>query len=79
MALTVGNYGRTASVYNLLSQSGRFGLSAEVARRGIEQIVAVARQWRESFFACGVSAQDADYVAPAILPECFFFEATQDP
>ncbi|WP_434782475.1 type II toxin-antitoxin system HipA family toxin [Ferrovum myxofaciens] len=75
LALTVGNYGRTASVYNLLSQSSRFGLSAEEARREIHQIVAVARQWRESFFACGVSAQDADYIAPAILPECFFFES----
>jgi serine/threonine-protein kinase HipA len=77
-ALTVGNYGRTASVYNLLSQSGRFGLSAEEARREIDQIVAVARQWRESFFACGVSAQDVDYVASAMLPECFFFESTAD-
>jgi serine/threonine-protein kinase HipA len=47
LALTVGNYGRTASIYNLLSQSGRFGLSAEEARREIDQIVAVARQWRE--------------------------------
>lgn len=78
MALTVGNYGRTASVYNLLPQSGRFGLSAEVTRREIDQIVAVARQWRESFFACGMSTQDADYVALAILSECFFFEATPD-
>jgi len=77
-AMTVGNYGRTASAYNLLSQSGRFGLSAEEARREIDQIVAVARQWRESFFSCGVSAQDVDYVAPAILPECFFFEARPD-
>ena len=71
---TVGNYGRTASLYNLLSQAGRFGLSAGNARKEIDQIVAVARQWRESFFACGVSAQDLDYIAPAILPECFFFE-----
>lgn len=73
LALTVGNHGRTASVYNLLSQAGRFGLSAENARKEIDQIVAVVRQWRESFFACGVSAQDLDYIAPAILPECFFF------
>jgi len=78
LALTVGNYGRTASIYNLLSQSGRFGLSAEAARREIDQIVAIARQWRESFFACGVSTQDVDYIAPAILPECFFFEAAPD-
>ncbi|MFN0313605.1 MAG: type II toxin-antitoxin system HipA family toxin [Burkholderiales bacterium] len=74
LALTVGNYGRTASLYNLLSQAGRFGLSAEDARKEIDQIVAVARQWREGFFACGVPAQDLDYIAPAILPECFFSE-----
>ncbi len=49
-----------------------------MARREIDQIVAVARQWRERFFACSVSAQDVDYVAPAILPECFFFEAPPD-
>jgi len=64
----------TASVYNLLSHAGRFGLSAEDARRKIDQIVAVVRQWRESFFACGVSVQDVDYIAPATLPERFFFE-----
>ncbi len=75
LALTVGNYGRTTSLYNLLSQAGRFGLSNEDARKEIDQIVAVARQWRESFFACGVSARDLDYIAPAILPECFFFES----
>ncbi len=75
LALTVGNYGRTASIYNLLSQPGRFGLSAEEARREIDQIVTVARRWRESFFACGVCAQDVAYIAPAILPECFYFEA----
>ena len=32
LALTVGNYGRTASIYNLLSQAGRFGLSPQGAR-----------------------------------------------
>ena len=74
LALTVGEYGRTASIYNLISQSPRFGLSIEDARKEIDQIVAVVRQWRESFFACGVSAQDVNYIAPAILPECFFFE-----
>ncbi|OZA28416.1 MAG: hypothetical protein B7X93_07375 [Hydrogenophilales bacterium 17-61-9] len=78
LALTVGNSGRTASVYNLLSQPGRFGLSVDSARKEIEQIVAVVRQWRESFAACGVSVQDVDYIAPAILPECFFFEARPD-
>ena len=78
LALTVGNYGRTASVYNLLSQAGRFGLSAQEARTEIDRLVAVVRAWRETFFACGVSAQDVDCIAPAILPECFFFERRPD-
>ena len=73
LALTVGNYGRTASIYNLTSQAGHFGLSMEDARAEINRLVGVIRQWRETFYACGVSAQDLDYIAPAILPPCFFF------
>jgi serine/threonine-protein kinase HipA len=74
LAMTIGNYGRTASVYNLLSQSERFGLTTEVARKEIEKISATLRTWREHFRACGVSAKDIEYIAPAFLPECFFFE-----
>jgi serine/threonine-protein kinase HipA len=74
LALTVGQYGRTASIYNLLSQSGRFGLSAQEARSQIDHLVDVVRHWRDSFFSCGVSARDIDYIAPAMLPDCFFFE-----
>jgi serine/threonine-protein kinase HipA len=78
LALSVGDYGRTASTYNLLSQAGRFGLSAEEARIEIARVVQVVQLWRESFFACGVSARDIDYIAPAILPGCFFFEKRPD-
>jgi serine/threonine-protein kinase HipA len=74
MALTVGDYGRTASIYNLLSQAGRFGLSAQEARDQIDRLVDVVQHWRDSFFACGVSAEDIDYIAPAMLPDCFFLE-----
>lgn len=74
LALTVGSYGRTASRYNLLSQAGRFGLSADAARQKIDRIVEVVQHWQTSFFACGVSASDIDTLAPAILPACFFFE-----
>jgi serine/threonine-protein kinase HipA len=74
MALTVGDYGRTASIYNLLSQAGRFGLSAQEARDQIDRLVDVVQHWRDSFFACGVSAEDIDYIAPAMLPGCFFLE-----
>jgi len=75
LALSVGGYGRTASIYNLVSQSGRFGLFMEDARREIDQIIAIVQQWRESFLRCGVSAQDLNYIAPAMLPPCFFFDA----
>ena len=78
LALTVGRHGRTASIYNLVSQAGRFGLAEEEARQEIEGIVLVVRQWRDSFLACGVSAEDIEYIAPAILPECFFFEGRPD-
>jgi serine/threonine-protein kinase HipA len=74
LAMTIGTYGRTASVYNLLSQCERFGLTIEAARSEVENIVAIARTWREHFRACGVSAKDIEYIAPAFLPECFFFE-----
>lgn len=74
LALTVGLHGRTASLYNLLSQAGRFGLSLQDARDAIDGIVLVVRQWRESFLACGVSVNDIEQIAPAMLPACFFFE-----
>ena len=77
LALAVGKFGRTASVYNLISQCARFGLSVEAANAEIERIASVVSGWREVFVSCGVSAQDVEYIAPAFLPECFFF--TQPP
>lgn len=49
-------------------------MSAQDARAQIERMVNVVRQWRETFVACGVTARDIDAIAPAFLPECFFFE-----
>jgi serine/threonine-protein kinase HipA len=72
--MTIGTYGRTASVYNLVSQCERFGLTNEAARKQIENVVTVVQAWRDHFLACGVSAKDVEYMAPAFLPECFFFE-----
>ena len=74
LAMTAGTYGRTASVYNLLSQCDRFGLTAEAARKEIEKMVVPLKSWREHFRACGVSTKDIDHIAPAFLPECFLFE-----
>lgn len=74
LAMIVGKYGRTASIYNLLSQCERFGLTVEAARREIDAIVATVRAWRDHFRASGVSAKDVEYIAHAFLPQCFFFE-----
>lgn len=78
LALTVGDFGRTASIYNLLSQARRFGLSAELAREQIDRLLEVVRNWRNSFFECGVSSKDIDIIAPAFLPDCFFAETRPD-
>jgi len=74
LAMTIGTHGRTASVYNLLSQCERFGLTSEAARKEIEKMVATVQTWRDHFRACGVSAKDIEYIAPAYLPDGFFLE-----
>ena len=79
LAMTIGNHGRTASAYNLLSQCERFGLNIDSAKREIEKIVATVRPWREHFRTCGVSVKDIEYIAPAFLPRSFFSEHPPDP
>jgi len=74
LAMTIGAYGRTATIYNVLSQCERFGLTIEAARKEIDKIVAVVRAWRDHFRVHGVSVKDTDYIASAFLPESFFFE-----
>jgi serine/threonine-protein kinase HipA len=74
LMMTIGTHGRTASIYNLLSECERFGLTIEAARKEIEKLVATLRNWRDNFCACGVSAKDIESIAPAFLPEGFFFE-----
>jgi serine/threonine-protein kinase HipA len=74
LALTVGRFGRTASIYNIISECARFGVTPEAAIKEIDAIVGVIRGWREHFHECGVPPQDIDYIAPAFLPPCFFYE-----
>ena len=74
LAMTIGAHGRTASVYNVLSQCERFGLTTESAKKEIEKIIGTLQTWRDHFRACGVSAKDVEYIAPAFLPDCFFLE-----
>ena len=74
LALTIGAFGRTASIYNLISQCDRFGLTAAAARKEIEIVTSTVRGWRDRFRVSGVSEKDVEFIAPAFLPECFFFE-----
>ena len=78
LALTVGSHGRAASLYNLISQCGRFGLDEEGAREQLRQVTSVIRSWREGFAACGVTSNDIDYIAPAMLPPSFLSEMPPD-
>jgi len=79
LALTVGRHGRAASLYNIVSESPRFGVSAEEARRVFDQVVAAVRGWQEIFRAGRISQRDIELVAPAFLPECLFFETPVEP
>lgn len=72
LALTVGSYGRAASLYNLISQSERFGLSKDDARREILHMESEVRPWRQRFAALGVSNKDIENISRAMLPPSFF-------
>jgi len=79
LALAVGDYGRTASYFNLISQCARFGLGRQEAQKVIDEVVEVVRTWREVFEQEGVAAKDIEYIAPAFLPECFFQKEPAQP
>ena len=72
--LTVGTYGRTASIYNLLSQARSVRPVAERGAHGNRSDRRCGPLWRDSFFACGVSAKDINYIAPAMLPDSFLLK-----
>ncbi|MCR1807257.1 type II toxin-antitoxin system HipA family toxin [Stenotrophomonas geniculata] len=72
LALTVGKYGRAASLYNLISNCETFGLSQEDAECEIKQIVDVCEHWREIYADAGVSKKDIEYIEGAFLPESLF-------
>ena len=78
LALVVGQYGRSASRYNLRSQCARFGLAEDAANKEIDHIVAGVRGWRKHFHQCGVSAEDIEFMATAFLPPCFYYQQPVD-
>ena len=78
LALTVGRFGRAASLYNLLSQTTPFGLSQEAAQAEIDRMLDVVRGWRDRYRSHGVDQRGLDMLERAILPPSFFaMEAPQ--
>lgn len=68
LALACGDQGRRANAKNLLSQSGRFLLSAEAAARILDETEARVRtQWYEVARREGVSERDCDRIAGAFV------------
>ncbi len=64
--LGVGKQGRLATLPNAMSQHGVFGLTRPQAIAIIERIATVVREWKNTFEAADVSAQDMDRVASAL-------------
>lgn len=73
LALTVGKFGRTASIYNLISQCEEFGLPKEDALAEIARMRAIVDDWREHYKSAGVDSDGMAMLEQAILPPCFDF------
>lgn len=66
LALTVGDFGRSATAENLISQSERFGLRRDDAAAVVDTMQAtVQSQWFATARAAGVSDADCDSIAGA--------------
>ena len=72
LALEAGRFGRVASLYNLLSDCGAFGLSTQEARALIDNMLGIVKGWREFFARHDVEACSIDMLEQAILPDCFY-------
>lgn len=79
LALTVGKYGRAASLYNLLSQCQVFGFSREEAKAQVDNMLEVVLGWKEFFAAKGVETHSLEMLEGAILPASFKRMAPPDP
>ncbi len=64
LAMSVGDYGRQATLKNALSRASRFGISDEEAWDMAEQLRTTVCDWREHFEAYMVSVRDSDMLTP---------------
>ena len=75
LAMACGSAGRYANRGNLLSQHGRFLLSAEEATAILDHIIETVRStWRSTMRHTGVREADCEAISNAFLYEGFFYE-----
>jgi len=67
-ALGLGEQGRLATVENLMSQCKRFGLQSYKAKRIIDDIVDVTKQWPDYFAKKGVAEGDLELLR-GVIPQ----------
>ena len=79
LALNAGDYGRAASMYNLLSRCEVFGVSKDEARRQVDTLLDVVRDWRQRFAAHGIDARTLEMLDGAILPPSFHLTSAPEP
>lgn len=79
LALVVGDHGRAASLYNLLSRCEVFGMSKEEARSRVDAMLNVVKSWRTHFAAHGIDARTLDMLDGAILPPSFHRISAPEP
>ncbi len=72
LALTVGRFGRAASLYNLVSESEVFALSPAEATGEIDSMLKIVDGWKEFFAGHGVEQRTIEMLEQAMLPSCFF-------
>ena len=75
LAMNAGQFGRAASLYNLVSRCDVFGLRSEEARALIDELMDVVKGWREFFAMKGVEARSIEMLEQAILPAPFYRES----
>ena len=66
LAMSIGNYGREATLDNALSRSERFGLTKGEAQELIERMARIVHTWKEIFQEHGVLERDIDILSPSL-------------
>ena len=65
LSMSVGKYGRTASLENALSRPARFGPSIKENKSIIGEIAETVRHWRDHFEEAGLTNKELDALQPS--------------